>query len=108
MHAWPGFNVLIDHYWVWDAQQIALYLVNPGENNLRPRQNGWHFANNIMKYIFLNDSDFTEICSHGSNWQQSIFGSDDGVVPKRQQAIIWNNDGLVWWPTYMRLSASMS
>ena len=27
----------------------------------------------------------------GSNWQQLSIGLDNGLVPNRQQAIIWNN-----------------
>ena len=45
-----------------------------GFNTLRPRQNGRHFADNILKYILLKykssyfDSNFTdEIVSQGSN-----------------------------------------
>ena len=33
---------------------------------------------------------FTEVCS---NWQYSNIGSDNGLVPTRQHAIIWTNDG---------------
>ena len=41
------------------------------------------------------DSNFTEICSRGSNWQYASIGSDNGSVPNRQ-AIIWTNDGLLF------------
>ena len=34
-------------------------------------------------------------------------GSDNGLVPTRQQAIIWTNDGQIT-DAYMRHSASMS
>ena len=36
---------------------------------------------------------FTEICSWGPNCQYGSIGSDNGLVPMRQQAIIWTNDG---------------
>ena len=42
-------------------------------NTLRPRENGRHFADDILKCIFLNEKvwifflNFTEVCSLGSN-----------------------------------------
>ena len=41
--------------------------------NSPPGQNGHYFPDNIFKYIFMNakilyfDSNFTEVCSQGSN-----------------------------------------
>ena len=35
---------------------------------------------------------FIEISSHSANWQYSIIGSDNGLVPSKQQAIIWTTD----------------
>ena len=35
----------------------------------------------------------TEFCSEGSNQHYSSIGSDNGLVPARQQAIMWTNDG---------------
>ena len=34
---------------------------------------------------------------------QIIVGLDKGLVPNRQQAIIWNNDGIVYWHIYASL-----
>ena len=34
---------------------------------------------------------FTEVCSYGSNCQKFSVGSDNGLAPNRQQAIIWIN-----------------
>ena len=39
--------------------------------------------------------------------QYSSIGSDNGLLPSRQQAIIWTNDGC-FTDAYMRHSASMS
>ena len=47
---------------------------------------------------------FTEICYLGSNWQYGSIGSDNGLVPDRQQAIIWTSDGLDYWRIYASLS----
>ena len=38
-----------------------------------------------------------------SNEQVSSIGSDDGLAPVRRQAIIWTNDGLVYWRVYASL-----
>ena len=37
---------------------------------------------------------FTEVCSQGTNWQNTSTDSDNGLVLNRQQAIIWTNGGL--------------
>ena len=37
------------------------------------------------------DSNLTEVCSSGSNWQQVSIGSGNGLVPNRRQAIIWTD-----------------
>ena len=41
--------------------------------------------------------------SLGSNWQYVIIGLDNGLVPDRQQAIIWTKEGLV----HRRIYASL-
>ena len=46
---------------------------------------------------------FTEIYSLESNWQHIITGPDNGLMPNRQQAIIWTNGGLVCWLIYASL-----
>ena len=35
------------------------------------------------------DWNFTDVCSHGFNWQYSSIGSIDGLAPNRRQAVIW-------------------
>ena len=47
---------------------------------------------------------FTWICSLVSNWQYGSIGSDNGLAPNRQQAIIWTNDCLGYWCIYASLS----
>ena len=52
----------------------------------------------IFKQIFLDKNAWISIkislkfVSRGSNEQYSSIGSDNGLVPTRQQAIIWTND----------------
>ena len=74
-------------------------MVSLGPNVLRMqhaqvhRQNDQHFADNILKYIFLNENIcilVTEICSWRSKWQLVSIGSGNDFVPDtsdRQQAI---------------------
>ena len=62
---------------------------------LRPRQNGCHFADDILKYMFLNknyefllrfdESLFLSV--------QLITSALNGLAPARRQAIIWINAG---------------
>ena len=47
----------------------------------------------FLQWTCLNfDEHFTEVCFKGSDWQYSIIGSENGLVPSRWQAIIWTND----------------
>ena len=66
-------------------------------NILRPRQNGRHIPDGIFKCIFSNEN----------IKQYSSIGSDNDIVPARQQAIVWSNDGL-FTDEYMLNSFSMS
>ena len=50
----------------------------------------------------MNES-FTEICYLGSHWQYAGIVSDNGLVPIRQQAIFWTNDGTIYWRIYALL-----
>ena len=61
---------------------------------LRPRQDGRHFPDDILKDIFNENFDynFPEVCS---NWQLVNICSDNGLAPSRRQAIIWNNAAIV-------------
>ena len=71
--------------------------LNPSGNSSPSGQNGHHFADDMFKRIFsewkeLNFKyNFTEICSLGPNWQYVSIGSDNGLAPKRRQAIVWTN-----------------
>ena len=69
-------NYLNNSIW-WQASLMKTYL-SPSLNTLRLRQNGHHFADNILKIIFSNKNsvfffnwNFTEISSWGFNWQIS-------------------------------------
>ena len=81
-------------------------------NILRPKQNGHHFTDDIFKRIFVEwklsyfGSNFTEICSQGSNYQYTSIGSDDGLAPNRRPAFAWVIGDLVYWRIYASLSLS--
>ena len=76
-------------------------------NTLNPRQNGCHFADKIFKLIFLHENSCIYI--HW-NWFSRVhlklgsIGSNDVLVWNRRQAIIWTNDGLIYWCIYASLS----
>ena len=53
------------------------------------------------------DQDFTEVCPLRHCWQLISNISDNGLEPNRLQAIIWTNDGLVYWHVYVCPSASV-
>ena len=70
---------------------------------LRPRQNGWHFADNSFKPILLNEKCFILIkislkcvpriqLTISQHWVL-----DNNLGPNRQQAVIWTNDSLALW-----------
>ena len=54
----------------------------------------------LIGTLWYFDSNFTEVCYLGSSWQNFIFGSGNGLVPNRQQAIIWTNADPVHWCIY--------
>ena len=66
-------------------------------NILRPRQNGRHFADDTFKRVILILLEFRLRFRRSlflrTNQQYSSFGSDNGLVPTRRQAITWTNDG---------------
>ena len=39
---------------------------------------------------------------------KNSFGLENGLVPNRQQVLIWIDDDIVSWCIYMRSSATMS
>ena len=77
-------------------------------NTLKPRQNGPHLADDIFKYIFLNkkvwivNKIFLNFITKGPiDNESSLTFLCNGLVP--QQAIIWTNDGLIFWRIHTSL-----
>ena len=56
-----------------------------------------HFHDRKVLYF---DSNFTEFCSQGSDWQYASNGSGNGLAPNRQQATTWTNANIVHWRIY--------
>ena len=81
----------------------------PTSNTLRPRRNGRHFADNIFKGIFFNESIWFSIkipmkfVPYGLINNIPSIVSDNGLAPTGRQAIFWTNDGLGYWPIYVTL-----
>ena len=64
-------------------------------NTMRPRQNGCHFPDDILKRIFLDKYQFNVSLKFVPKVpdDDSSTGSDNGLALARRQAIIWTNDG---------------
>ena len=63
----------------------------------------WHFQMHFLECKLMNFKYFTEMCSLLFSWQYVIIGSNNSLVPNRQQAIIWTNVGQVYWRIYSSL-----
>ena len=63
--------------------------------------NRWYFYIHFHEWnVLYFDSNFTEVCSLGSNWQQPSIGLDHGLALNRRQAIIWTNADPIHWSIY--------
>ena len=79
--------------------------------HIEAETNGRRFADDMFKSNFLNEnvwfsinlSLITEVCPLESSQNYFRIGSYNGLAPTRRQAIIWTNDGLVWWCIYASL-----
>ena len=122
----PFWNFIVSplftHVWVaafgWNTTRMSCYadacpvMMTSWHGNafkLRLRQDASHFCRRHFQIHFLEwkllylDSNFTEVCSQGSIWQYASVGSDNGFAPIWRQAIIWTNDGQVYWRIYASL-----
>ena len=74
-------------------------------NSSLPVQNGGHFADDIFRCIFVNESfvfwfQFHWSLFQKSNWQCLIIGLDSGLVPNRLQGVIWTTFEPIHWRIY--------
>ena len=51
----------------------------------------------IDRQVSCYKKKITDVCFWGSNWQWTSIGSDNGLAPNRQQAIIWTSAYPVHW-----------
>ena len=91
------------HVLIFNGRWIVCNISQITFNSWRARRNGHHFAGDVLKLVFLNDSNSAEICPQLSNAQWSSIGTINGLTTFRRQASIWTNDGLVWWHIYLSL-----
>ena len=81
-------------------------------------QNGRHFPDDIFKCIFLNENAWISINISLKFVPKGPIDNISSLVKimawrltyhnTKRQAIVWNNDGLVYWRVYMHHSFSMS
>ena len=63
-----------------------------------------HFQLHFHEWkVLYFDSNFTEVCFLGPNWQKVIITSGNGLAPNRRQAITWSNVDPVLWRIYAAL-----
>ena len=93
------WNDLHTTRWVC-IKQLNLFI-----NTFRPRQDGRHFPDDIFNYIFLNENAWISIKISlkfvPKGPVNNIPSSVQIMAPIKRQAIIWTNDGLVYWHIYV-------
>ena len=63
-----------------------------------------HIQMHFREWKCMNcELNFIEICSLRSNWQWPSIGSNNDLAPNGRQAIVWTNDGSVYWRIYASL-----
>ena len=69
-------------------------------NTLEPRQNPWHFVDNIFTCICFKENNCVLIylkCLWEFNCNESAVGSDNSFASNRSQTAFATNGGHVWW-----------
>ena len=104
-----SYNGMVQLLHSWSMNKWMAYIpdwfftchIQLGEtvNTLRPRQDGCHFPDDIIKCIFLKENAWIllkislNFVPKGSI--NNIPSSDDGLAPIRRQDIFWTDDGPV-------------
>ena len=102
LHGCPAPRWLSVGYVVLCDVTVCTWNDQAGINTLRPKQNGRHLSNDILKWIFLrvNYCSFIKISLKvvpKDLFEYVSVDSDDCLQPKRRQVIIWANDGLLYY-----------
>ena len=110
-------------YWIADCQVIWWYLTQSMHlcpehvspiHSLSPWPSltlwGQDKLDNILQTTFSNAFSWMKkikislkFVLKGFHWKYSSIGSDKGLASTKRQAIIWTNDGIVYWPIYASL-----
>ena len=78
-------------------------------NSSPPGQNGHHFADDIFRCILVSENFCISIeislkfDPRSPIYNKPAFGLDNGLVPNRWQAVIWNNADPIHWCIYAAL-----
>ena len=84
---WIVINLICVTYICYNFLFLSLHTVR----TVRLRQNGWYFADSILKCIFLNDIVWI------SNKMDWCIGSGNDLTLNRHQTTTWTNDDPVQW-----------
>ena len=90
----------------WTATKMLFSLMAKFVNTMRPRQNGRQLAV-ILKCAVVNENrifiriSLKFVPKGGSNRQYVNTGTNNDLAPKRRIAIIYNNDGIVYWRRFV-------
>ena len=102
---WMGAKWNFHHIWIVMEKLLVkwspvLWLIFPWRK--WPPFRRRHFQIHFLEWkVWYFDSNFTEVCSKGSNWQEVSIGSGDGLALNRWQAITWSNADPVHWCIYV-------
>ena len=105
LHSSGNYTIIHTNSGTGSIPYICLGSGIAGDNTLRLGQDGHQILDVIFKCVFFNKNivifwNFTEICSQGANLQHASIGSNYSLVLNRHRAIIWTNNGLVYWHIY--------
>ena len=102
------FKMLLTLYKTWPLFSNISLTLKTSINPLRQKQNGRLFADDVFIRIILNENSWIsnnislKYVPYGLI-DNVIIGSDNGLASNRRQAIIWTNNGLVYWRIYASL-----
>ena len=102
------FKMLLTLYKTWPFFSNMSLTLKTSINPLRQKENSHLFADDVFICIILNENSWIsnnislKYVPYGLI-DNVIIGSDNGLASNRRQAIIWTNNGLVYWRIYASL-----
>ena len=107
---WMIFSAASDENFIKRMTDCSILVVELGPddfNTLRLRQNGRHFEDNIFECIYFNENICISIKISLKFVPRGLIDNKVTLVQimvwHRWRAIIWTNDGLVYWCIYASL-----